>query len=430
MHSDKNSIKIFDSTKEHFDISQLQSVLKLFGPKVKLKYEEVESLPVHDYTDVLAAGGCVPDEYIKLFGDILLEPSSCGLSILLTKAEIDCADRIVRVEAERQNIIVIVSLYNLKPDSTCLLQRQKTFLTYAVICNDKYIKFKHFDSECLFLQFKHSTALKREVCDECATILPSKGSDQYLATEYILNSDGDNGHVVIILHGIRTHGQWIDSVKQRLIDLNFTPISHKYGYFDLLSLMLHEFKGSGVKLRFLADYENAVRLHPGKKISIIAHSYGTLIVTQLLEQFHFFKLDRLILVASIVPSNFNWLSVLQDERLFKLMNECGGQDVFPEIANNWVRKAGNAGTVGFSTTSALVVNNFKKDAKHSSLLSVERCSSIWEKFLRGLPYEEQPNCDPAERSFNVKLVGYLSPKFVLSIFLLIIIYNICWFCNC
>jgi hypothetical protein len=87
--------------------------------------------------------------------------------------------------------------------------------------------------------------------------------------------------VVVTIHGIRTHGQWQKAITPYLASHGLVPYHIDFGWFHALKFLVpwtreRQIEATRNELRNLVDKVNA------RRISIIAHSFGTLLAMQAL----------------------------------------------------------------------------------------------------------------------------------------------------
>lgn len=198
----------------------------------------------------------------------------------------------------------------------------------------------------------------------------------------IMFPDGDDGApetVLVLIHGINTAGEWQDRVADRFIEqhgIRAYPVG--YGVVDVLRFLFPFLTRTPFvrtvdeKLRTVSD------LHPNANICVVAHSFGTYIITRLLRERPDLKLDRLILCGSVVPMAFRWRKVLTQIGLHRIVNEVGTRDVWPVIAGTVTFGYGPSGTLGFKYPG---VRDRFHDYEHSDYFDDSHVRQFWEPFL-------------------------------------------------
>jgi pimeloyl-ACP methyl ester carboxylesterase len=163
-------------------------------------------------------------------------------------------------------------------------------------------------------------------------------------------------HVVLLIHGIRTYGEWAQrtaAVLEADPEIRVRPI--RYDFFDVLRFLtpVGRVRQKPVD-RILALVRDELSRQPAS-ISIVAHSFGTFVASQLLEQDQEIRLRRLVLCGSIVPDGFSWehythrLGTDADDD-WHVVNDCGMQDIWPVIAKSITWGFGSSGRFGFGHT--------------------------------------------------------------------------------
>jgi pimeloyl-ACP methyl ester carboxylesterase len=217
------------------------------------------------------------------------------------------------------------------------------------------------------------------------------------APEVVSNTDppdapleprGDDQHVVLLVHGIRTEADWQDRIASLLRKAGVNcPQPFKYGYFDLF-----QFLTPGTVTRHIPSG----RLHrqlrsismqrPQAKLTVIAHSFGTVAICRLLQEFPDLVLHRLILCGSVVPLDYPWDRVrLQVQN--RVLNECGVQDIWPRLAAACTWGYGPTGATGFGNFD--VCDRFHP-GRHSDFFNDKFVTMYWLPFIL---YGEIPESD-------------------------------------
>lgn len=193
-------------------------------------------------------------------------------------------------------------------------------------------------------------------------------------------------HAVILLHGIRTFGEWMDDVKPVLEkDPSIRVVKPKYGRFDLARFLGPTNFFAQKPLRKIADVIRVESEKPTTKmVSIIAHSFGSFLIAELLKRDEHIRLHKLILAGSIVKEDFNWLKlqhkVGEDRSVYpSILNERATKDVWPRIATRITFVYGASGVRGFHDDS--FVKNRIHRFGHSGCLNARFASDYWLPFL-------------------------------------------------
>lgn len=145
-------------------------------------------------------------------------------------------------------------------------------------------------------------------------------------------ASGEPAHIVVLLHGIRTHGPWAEMVAALLREHCQVEavVPLRYGYFDLLRFLSPVLTRRKPVERIVRELRDIRSAYPQGKISVIAHSFGTYAICQALKHPDI-RLARLVLCGSIVRPDFRW-----DRHTAQLpatvLNDCGTHDIWPVFA--------------------------------------------------------------------------------------------------
>ena len=176
------------------------------------------------------------------------------------------------------------------------------------------------------------------------------------AVKYDLSSSiskikNEKNIICVSVHGIRTNGDWQQSL-DKLIDDHIGNVDNhifKYGYFNAILFFL-PFCRRHVINKFVRDLSDLVNLHPEKEIYLFAHSFGTYIAVKGIEKtiknMDEIKLNKLVLSGSVLKSSHNFQSILTKTKV-TIINDCGDNDNVLLLSEALVPNTGMAGRVGF-----------------------------------------------------------------------------------
>jgi len=222
--------------------------------------------------------------------------------------------------------------------------------------------------------------------------------------------------VVALIHGIRTHARWFDLLEHILEEhANVEVCRIKYNYFDLFCfwfpLLFFRFfpqrRVTKALRRIRADY-------PSDTLVVVAHSFGTYLVSKVLKKNPDFRIQRLLMSGAIVPEGYDWenLPNFPDE---KPVNDCGTRDYLPVLAKTSTFGYGYSGTFGFN--SHLIKNRFF-DLGHSDFFREENLSEYWVPYIldgdiRGSTWGFERNDPPAWYSLISRFQGQMLIIFIV-----------------
>jgi O-acetyl-ADP-ribose deacetylase (regulator of RNase III) len=193
-------------------------------------------------------------------------------------------------------------------------------------------------------------------------------------------------HAVVMIHGIRTDGSWVDTIERVLKegDHQLYPVVEGYGYFDLIRFLLPSRRiRNRVVTKIKARIDNLRTNQPDiTKVSVIAHSFGTFLIGEMLRTDKDFRLHRLLLCGSILPADYPWDECIGQLDPFKdpdhptrrVVNDCGWRDFWPVFAESVTWGYGSAGRFGFATQ--YVRDRYHK-LGHSGFFTEEFAKAFW-----------------------------------------------------
>lgn len=181
--------------------------------------------------------------------------------------------------------------------------------------------------------------------------------------------------VVISLHGIRTRGTWQKELAPYLAKSGFIPVALDYGSMSAVALMNPSSLDRHTD-HLVREYDRICRVFGDSRPSVICHSFGTLLVAHLLRKYEHVVFDKVILAASIIPTDFDFAGLLAQRRVNWVESYFGGRDVWPRVAAAVVPWAGSSGFDGFEQQNIALHEVRVPFAKHSDFFSAgnfEKC---------------------------------------------------------
>lgn len=234
-------------------------------------------------------------------------------------------------------------------------------------------------------------------------------------------------HVVILVHGINTMALWQNEISSVLRGEGFEPRPVGYDKFGVWSFLRRSDKKRRKAIAFVStNILDARTEFPDAKISIIAHSFGTYVVMQFLEQNKSFQISRLILCGSVLPRLYSFVSLAtrllpttQPDK--KIVNECGTHDVWPVLGGRATKRYGPSGT--FGSNDGRVLNRWHNYMWHSGFLNAPFCRKFWVPFLKNgivIPGEQ----NEARIPWWIRLLARLPLKSMLIA--VPALFGLCW----
>jgi pimeloyl-ACP methyl ester carboxylesterase len=159
---------------------------------------------------------------------------------------------------------------------------------------------------------------------------------------------GSGPHVVVLVHGIRTRAAWYVEVRDALIKDGFQVELTNYGRFDLFRFLLPI---PFLKKKAAAEIERDIRAvfsrHRVDTVSVIAHSFGTYIITWILRHRFDINFGRIIFCGSVVKFRFPFQNYSMRHK-GTVVNEVGTKDIWPILAESVTWGYGSTGAFGFN----------------------------------------------------------------------------------
>ena len=230
------------------------------------------------------------------------------------------------------------------------------------------------------------------------------------------SQEQNSSSVVVLVHGIRTHGQWMTDIASTLEEQGFHVAATNYGRFDAFRFWLPIPPIRRVAVQHVwKDVRRTLQMHPGSAVSFISHSYGTYIVAKILESEFDFVAHRIIFCGSIVNRRFPFEQVSQ-RFTSPILNEIGTKDIWPALAKSATWGYGSSGTHGFMRPD--VKDRRHPQLAHSDFLTPKFCKEYWIPFL--LDGTVTPtNATGTHLPWRVRTCSALPLKYIVLILLLV-----------
>jgi len=326
-----------------------------------------------------------------------------GLTIVLTAIQLDSVSRII-IDIPQK--CIVISLWRLSQFDP---SRRSAALVYAATAAFRQgVGNPHegdFNSDCVYAAGKYDKSVRIALCPHCRSKLRDLSGVVAQELGHIASASERPQHIVFLQHGIRTGAPWYDDIRRSLIKFHLTPIPYWYGYFSIPKFILNPIFGRRIKEVFVREYRMMRKANPNCRISVIAHSYGTLALAEALRDHQDIYVHKIVFVNSIVPRDFEWASLADRSQFRQLLNECGGKDIWPVMAKKLIWGAGSSGSHGFAFDTDRVLNTFYRNAGHSDLLNADQCSKVWAPFLIDGPGHNKPESERKSIGFWPKLLG-------------------------
>ncbi|WP_339888570.1 hypothetical protein [Rhodopirellula europaea] len=192
--------------------------------------------------------------------------------------------------------------------------------------------------------------------------------------------------VVVLIHGIRTHANWqpmVGRVLREIDGVKVVPI--KFGYLDIVRFWIPIVTRSAAINDVRREIQNAKFANEGAAISVVAHSFGSYAISQILADQTDLKLKRLVLCGCIIPRSFRWETVSHRVET-DVINDYGTRDVLPVLAKSLSWGYGDTGRHGFGRGASVI--DRAHDYGHSDFFNEDFVRKYWKPWFTDSPYVE------------------------------------------
>jgi hypothetical protein len=187
--------------------------------------------------------------------------------------------------------------------------------------------------------------------------------------------------VVVLVHGIRDYALWQSQIRASLTQAGMVAELTNYGRFDLLRFLVPvQFFRQKAIAEVWEQIQIVKQQYPTARLSIIAHSFGTYVISQLIKNNFNLDAHRIIFCGSVVPYRFRFQD-FQKRFMPPILNEVGTGDIWPAMADSVTWGYGSAGTYGFRRP--LVHDRWHNKARHGYFLTVEVLSTLLDSVSQG-----------------------------------------------
>ncbi len=229
-----------------------------------------------------------------------------------------------------------------------------------------------------------------------------------------MTSDDAIEHVVILVHGICTQAEWQAATQQIGSTAGFKIVLTNYGYFDAFRFLLPvSFYRKSAIDRVWTQIKDTKELYPNARVSFLAHSFGSYIVSEILKREFAFKAHLVVFCGSIVKYDFPFEQI-SGRFTAPLVNEVGTKDPLPALAESVTWGYGAAGTFGFRTPR--VQDRWHVGFGHSDFFTPAFFKEFWQ------PFFENGTIMPASSEIEKKphllwLITVIKLKYMLLVML-------------
>jgi hypothetical protein len=266
-------------------------------------------------------------------------------------------------------------------------------------------------------------------CPYCETDYGLEGME--VLSEVFYRLEGEISRDIrwmIVIHGMNSRAAWQEEFSWQIANRlrHSAPILiYKYGWatIDVLLANIHKQLARRLGERMRIAVRQAKASGRPNRPDIIAHSFGTRLLSLILEdpQFDELKFGRVITAGSIVRPDYNWDRHVAAGKVEAVLNHMGGKDRAVPFAQFMIPGTGPGGTKGYGSANTLNVRD--RDFAHSDFFQPENLRALigegglWHSFLTHPPARLKPEGllapDPSWRPAPVllrtgtRLIGYL-----------------------
>lgn len=213
--------------------------------------------------------------------------------------------------------------------------------------------------------------------DDKVPIVDLMGSDTRGAQQSSTESMRDETEIrelIFVIHGIRDRARWQSRIKRMLEQIDgvkVVPI--RYGYFDLLRFWFPYWTRRGPIERTRVEIQIGRNTYRAERYSVIAHSFGTYAVSQVLADTRDLVLHRLVLCGCILDRAHPW-EVIENRITDCIVNDYGTRDIWPLMAKKLSWGYGDTGRYGFG---GAIVQDRSHNLRHSDFFEEAFVDKYW-----------------------------------------------------
>lgn len=185
-------------------------------------------------------------------------------------------------------------------------------------------------------------------------------------------------HIVVLLHGMNSNAEWQEALADAVRNsTNIEPRVVGYGNFHPVKFFIPWFFRRGRIKRVLTDLAGLRERNPDAQISIVAHSFGTYVLSKILASSSDLRFHRILLCGAIIDTDYDW-NLVSKKFSEPVINDIGRRDIWPSMAKSWSWGYGNSGCVGFKNS---LVRDRHFTYKHSGFLNWRHMRRYWLPYL-------------------------------------------------
>ncbi|MBK5003480.1 alpha/beta hydrolase [Pseudomonas sp. S32] len=154
---------------------------------------------------------------------------------------------------------------------------------------------------------------------------------------------------LMLVHGIQTDGAWHELVEAAFRDVAYVRVK-PIGYNCVTAAQLAcPFRSAPIN-HVVQQFRDAQTMEPTARVMVIAHSFGTYIISHILSKFSDIKIERVVLCGSIISNSYPWDLHTRHMAAGNILNDVGTRDLYPVLASVSTLGYGGSGRNGFKNT--------------------------------------------------------------------------------
>jgi pimeloyl-ACP methyl ester carboxylesterase len=230
------------------------------------------------------------------------------------------------------------------------------------------------------------------------------------------NVQGGVRDVLLLVHGMKSRATWFELVRQVMTSkLQCQVETISYGWLDVPEFIWPFGRERRWPVRKIKDEIYVARAkYPNARITVLAHSYGTLALMHALKE-PTIQVDRIIMCGAIVPERWNIERyLLLGNESTSIVNDCGTRDPWPVVAKCVAWGCGATGTTGFGKAG---ICDRKFPFSHGGFFDPSFISRYWEPFVRDGTIELPEIGDAPSLALSILSSTWVSLTLRLSLWL-------------
>jgi hypothetical protein len=225
-------------------------------------------------------------------------------------------------------------------------------------------------------------------------------------------------HYVVLIHGIRTTAGWQEMMRDELSTLSGVVVKRLgYGWLDVVRFWLPWTRRRPINLlrsRIIDVIKVARADHPGAALSVVAHSFGTYALAEVLRSNELIVFHRVVLCGSVLPVEFEW-ERFEHQVTGGIVNDVGVRDLWPVLAQATSWGYGASGTFGFKHGR---VEDRNHDVDHGGFFTREFVRQYWLPWLENGELRRNPAGSELAPRYRLALLSLLPLRWLLAATLL------------